>query len=91
MEENEIIPEKQPLDESPNLVGSQCHGTPKENDIWSHPMNKGVSQKNIQHFNTVKSYLDSVPKDDKGNCVIDGNEFIRLMNSFSGAAIQTSM
>ena len=53
-------------------------------------MNKGVPQKNIQHFNTVKAYLDSMPKDENGNNVIDVKEFENLLNSFGGKAIESS-
>jgi hypothetical protein len=62
-----------------------------KDDTWSHPMNKNVPQKNIQHFNTVKAYIDSCPTDENGNKQMDEQEFINLMNSFSGCNVQISM
>ncbi len=75
----------------PLVVGSQSHGTENGNNIWSHPMNIGVPQKNIQHFETVKAYLENCPTDENGNKRMNEQEFVNLMNSFAGCNAQISM
>ena len=65
--------------------------TETKEDIWLHPMNKGVPQKNIQHFETVKAYLENCPTDENGNKRMNEQEFVNLMNSFTGCNAQISM
>lgn len=59
-------------------------------DVWVHPMNSGIPQKNIQHFNTIKAYLDAIPKDENGRSEINGKEFQSLLNAFGGKPIEIS-
>lgn len=62
--------------------------TSEETDIWLHPLNRDVPQKNKDHFNAVKSFFDKHPSDDKGNKKIDENELINFLNSFNGCNAQ---
>ena len=57
-----------------------------QTDIWSHPMNKGLSQHLIDHFNATLQHLDSYPKNENGQRIIDGKKFYEFMRS-KGALI----
>ena len=67
--------------EKREVVGFQSQETQKENDIWSHPMNKGLSQHHIDKFNAALTHLDSYPKNENGQRFVDGKKFFEFMES----------
>jgi len=80
---------KSKIKDSLQLEEIKSQDIEKENDIWSHPMNKGVPQHHKDFYNETLKHLNSYPKNEKGQRCIDGEKFDKFMRSIGSVIIDS--